>query len=653
MSLFRSVFRFIEFLILKIRDGFGKRLLGLRLSADVRTDEIVLTDVFQNSFTKSSINSNNSANLIAKKIRKSQKTLIESRALELLCSRVIISDFIEAIPSASDIELCLDQKCINNKKVDELLCGLGEKNKQIKLVINLTNYKNGELGLIETLISRIRNKYPFQLSVNVYYSKADIWNLETYFSQLKKCSAPVRFITTDLDDEAVTIDGAFLEADETYQLAIFLHKLSATYEVDGYYRNYYKTLRNILSEEENIKYSTLQKEQWMVRVVPTPSVIEYWRTYIEEIWLKALKPENAQKVVNWTLPFYKWKKVGVSSKKTVFIVGWYGTETVGDKAILGGIIDGYVNELGSEVDFVIGSIYPYITRRTMRELGVEAKVVSTRGRELIKYSALADDVIMGGGPLMDILYLYVPLIAFYVGAKRKNKRIVYGCGLGPLNTQGSTDVVKNILTLATEISLRDSNSVELARQWGHRDVKMTGDPAKAYLLTKKATIKTNKQDNVIACFLRDIPNSFYKKMGENGFESYRENFESALASFLKYKLTEVEADKIVLYNMHNFVIGGDDRDFSRYFIEKYFEGDTTIVYDRRLSTVDSICEVMLKSKLNICMRFHSVLFADTLETDYVAIDYTDGGKIPAFLGDHGKLCHMKKTAELIEEFSAC
>ena len=43
---------------------------------------------------------------------------------------------------------------------------------------------------------------------------------------------------------------------------------------------------------------------------------------------------------------------------------------------------------------------------------------------------------------------------------------------------------------------------------------------------------------------------------------------------------------------------------------------------------------MKKSELNICMRFHSVLFADTLKTNFLAVDYTLGGKIHAYLKDN-------------------
>jgi len=59
-----------------------------------------------------------------------------------------------------------------------------------------------------------------------------------------------------------------------------------------------------------------------------------------------------------------------------------------------------------------------------------------------------------------------------------------------------------------------------------------------------------------------------------------------------------------------------------------------------------ILQSMYHSELNICMRFHSVLFAETLGVSYIAIDYTDGGKIKAFLKDKGKLDRLIPLKEV-------
>ena len=45
---------------------------------------------------------------------------------------------------------------------------------------------------------------------------------------------------------------------------------------------------------------------------------------------------------------------------------------------------------------------------------------------------------------------------------------------------------------------------------------------------------------------------------------------------------------------------------------------------------------MARSPFSIRMRFHSVLFADTLGVPFLAVDYTGGGKIRGFLDDRGR-----------------
>ena len=126
----------------------------------------------------------------------------------------------------------------------------------------------------------------------------------------------------------------------------------------------------------------------------------------------------------------------------------------------------------------------------------------------------------------------------------------------------------------------------------------------------------------------------------NEFLEERFVFEKSLASLIKRKAEELDADGVHLCHMHNFVIGNDDRDFSRRFIREYFSEFPNITYDRGLSTVDSIIENMKSSRLNICMRFHSVLFAESLKVDFIAIDYTLGGKIYNYLSDANQLDKM-------------
>ena len=49
------------------------------------------------------------------------------------------------------------------------------------------------------------------------------------------------------------------------------------------------------------------------------------------------------------------------------------------------------------------------------------------------------------------------------------------------------------------------------------------------------------------------------------------------------------------------------------------------------------------------MRFHSVVFAHTLETDFTGFDYTNGGKIHNYLTDNNALQNLLSIENLIQK----
>jgi len=260
---------------------------------------------------------------------------------------------------------------------------------------------------------------------------------------------------------------------------------------------------------------------------------------------------------------------------------------------------------------------------------------------------------MGGGPLMDIEDLAIPLHAFRLAKKYGKRTIVYGCGLGPLLKQRSNEAVKSILLNSDEIKLRDNKSIDYAKnKLGiTSDISLSGDPAKVYL--RRYPIKTSNS-KILRCYLREWTFEYANGMSKEEFKLKKIHFEKSLATFIKHKFIEINADSIKFEHMHNFTVGNDDRDFSVYFIDSYFKDwdKDKIGYNKYLSTVDNIVESMQNSLLNICMRFHSVVFAHTLETDFIAIDYTQGGKISNYLGDNDNMENMLTVDELIKNFDA-
>lgn len=541
------------------------------------------------------------------------------------------------------------------------------------------------------------------VTIGCTISKVNVWDVDDLLDFLKESNIYGRFRVAEFikrlyNDDRFDVIRNFDE-DETYHLILFFYKLLFTFERDETYRRTYKSIINILAGGNRLigcpyhsngvvlnsraeiaycapkskilgstltesgldLYKTNNDERIRIREEDCDHCIHDYHAPItynemmaartEAYWRKYISLKNK-------FNFSRHKSVAAvrGSRLQVFITGWYGTETVGDKAILGGIVQQLQEKHGSEFDLVVTSLYPHITVRTLKELAIEARVVNVYSEEFVAYCKGSDLVMMGGGPLMDLDELALPLIAFKLAKAGKGKAIIYGCGLGPLTDEKYRNAVKKMLNLADEIKLRDQKSIALAKEWLLKDtpIELSGDPAKTYLGRYLKTPVAAPKKKIIRCFLRDWTYEYSRNITHAEFLELKKQFELSIANFVKKKAGELGADGIVFEHMHNFIVGNDDRDFSRYFIKTYFSeyAAVPVSYNRYLSTVDSIVNAMQTSVHNVCMRFHSVVFAHTLNTSFTAIDYTRGGKIANYLGDNKVGEHLLSVEDIVKEYHA-
>lgn len=339
------------------------------------------------------------------------------------------------------------------------------------------------------------------------------------------------------------------------------------------------------------------------------------------------------------------------ASQRVLIVGWYGTETTGDKAILATIIERLKGRQHPPTEITVASLHPFITRHTLPEIGhSDLKIVETFSREFIAACQIADEVVIGGGPLMDLEILNHILFAFIAVRGNGGLARVEGCGLGPLEHPRYLAVVRQILRLANEITLRDKKSVARCQADFERNASVVDDPAtdfvRAWMANSPAVPAASISALVmgdIACFLREWGSDYGGGLSAEDFNRRKEAFESGLENLLAHIIRE-QGNRIGLYPMHSFSVGGDDRKFNRRLqrslVQRQGIDAGLLTYARLPMSPVEILRVMQSSRLNICMRFHSVLFAETLGVPYVAIDYTGGGKIRAYLEERGKLDHL-------------
>ena len=327
----------------------------------------------------------------------------------------------------------------------------------------------------------------------------------------------------------------------------------------------------------------------------------------------------------------------LAGMKQILLAGWYGTETAGDIAILEGIINEYL-AVNPQLRFQVLSLFPYYTRTTIalwpEALRSRVRVVDYAGEAAWQATLDCDAVVMAGGPLMDIADTRKILCLFKRFADLDKPRVIEGCGVGPLNNAEFRWNVIRIARLATRISVRDSASRETLRFYGLRKpIAVRLDPAVTFIRSQGIHHHGSEQ-KVIRCFLRELTCEYPQA-------TTSAQAMSNIEMLLRHLLVWYPEHCIELWAMHHFPIGMDDRLFARQLVKEI--GNSRITFDWEPRTPKEIITAMAAADFCVCMRFHSCVFASEVGVPFMAIDYTDGGKIKAFFDDirqENRVCRL-------------
>lgn len=344
-----------------------------------------------------------------------------------------------------------------------------------------------------------------------------------------------------------------------------------------------------------------------------------------------------------------------SNHPRVLICGWYGTETLGDKAILGGVIRALRQALG-EIELTLVSLYPYISRITrlqMPELFGAQIITSEEG---IRRTASMNLVVFGGGPLMAIDELAEMERIFAQARKHQVATLIAGCGVGPLGDDWHSATLHNLLSLADTRIYRDQKSCDIATRLGvdtHGD-SVAEDPAFTWLVQQRPLLRSKPPADrkILLLGLRDFPYAQYARhLSEKECLQAKDRYELAVVDALK-QLTGRHPDLVIRplpMCTHHF---GDD---DRWFYRRLFRTETTLRERMDFSLLqaelapEEYCEAFRAAHVALCMRFHSLVFALGLETPAVAIDYTLGlGKVHSLANRFG--VPTQSLSDLAPEF---
>lgn len=535
-----------------------------------------------------------------------------------------------------------------------------------------------------------------KVSFGCTITKDNIWNMHTFLDFIEDKGYYGRFriaeyINRLYNNSATKIIRTFND-DEVYELTTFFMRLIETYERNPTYQRTYSSIINMLNggkRQINCPYQSqavvLDSRGNMQYCAPKSKILGsalntsatgLWNNNLDErdriiredcsdcihdyhapetvrditnltkkvFWERILSVDHYNKMSRTTLAILK-LRFGYKSQKQLFITGWYGTETVGDKAILGSILQTVKVKYPNHTVVISTLTNEFVVQRTLDELQFSARIVDVYSEGFIKAALQSEITIMGGGPLMEMDVMAVPLWAFALAKANHRRTILWGCGIGPIKTKRFSRLTKLIIELSDQVKVRDTAALQWIMQESPQvKAQVSGDPAVDYIrsLPQKTT---QPKPGFIACFLRDLPIEYSSQYQGEDTETLKQKFESQLAQYI-IKKSEEKGLRVVLYPMHTLNIGGDDRIFARRFIQQHLR-HIDASYISYPTAVEDITTAMQSSALNICMRFHSVVFASVLHTNFVAIDYTMGGKIKGFLRDKYQLDRYISVDDLL------
>lgn len=352
--------------------------------------------------------------------------------------------------------------------------------------------------------------------------------------------------------------------------------------------------------------------------------------------------------------------VPLLQNQKILICGWYGTETLGDKAILGGVLHALQAAVGP-LEAHIASIEPFISRMTASQM---PELVGSQIYSLAEALATVDQmdlVVFGGGPIMAINELS-PMLAIFQKATQKGiPTIIAGCGVGPLGSKPHTRAIKQLLEHSSLRIYRDQKSLDVAASLGidtSRDL-VAEDPALTWLSNQATPVK--RIDNLspddarprLLLGLRDWPfHEYARDISQDEAQKLKRRCEKQIVSALEQLVALHPGLSILPYPMCTNHLGGDDR----WFYRELFRGNQVLAGALDWSMLEAeqspseAVQTFRSADVALTMRFHSLVFALGLGIPAVSIDYTLGrGKVKS-LADKHEVPQMSLdavTAELI------
>jgi polysaccharide pyruvyl transferase WcaK-like protein len=331
----------------------------------------------------------------------------------------------------------------------------------------------------------------------------------------------------------------------------------------------------------------------------------------------------------------------------VLIMGWYGRETTGDKAILASLLQ---NIAGESVRILKSTYDVAYSRQTLSE--IEAPSVDCLPNDMASFLEALDDVdvvVIGGGPLKESGQMLEWSMRLEVAKSLGKKVMVYGCGIGPLHSRQVRRQVAHILQLADRITLRDGIAVKNALELGIPADRITlaADPAMGLLLPAVKSASRTVEPLTIGMSLRE-QSRHYAPTGRKIEAARQESTLHDAARCTVRHLLQMPGAQVVLVPM---ALRPEDDD--RIVLGRL---QTALGHDPRIRLIEdyaspaALLEHFRGFDFFVAMRFHSAVFAMLAGVPLVAIDYdSQGGKTAGLMQAMGLSEYVLNIADATPE----
>ncbi|KAA3664226.1 MAG: radical SAM protein [Chloroflexi bacterium] len=324
-----------------------------------------------------------------------------------------------------------------------------------------------------------------------------------------------------------------------------------------------------------------------------------------------------------------------NSEPQILICGWYGTETLGDKAIIGGVVSSIKEAIGP-AKIHLASLEPYISKITVQQMPELSGCTVYSISDAIQLANTVDLVVFAGGPIMAIDAIAEMTTIFYGAERAGVPTLIAGCGVGPLGSEHHNRAIAKLLSLASHRIYRDQRSLDLAQTLGIDTVndEVAEDPAFAWLCKQESFAKdsNNNSDPRLLLGLRDWTfHEYANDLDPKNAHQIKTRFEREVIISLLQLIEIYPQLKIYPFPMCTNHIGQDDRWFYRRFFRnvdnKLAEALDMRYLGRELSPLESI-NAFNSATAVLTMRYHSLVFSLAMGKPCVSIDYTLGqGKV--------------------------